>query len=932
MIQLAISDAANELHYAGGSESAVGTPGGQQRTPVIASLPGGGFVVSWGKIDNDGSWIQAKLYDAAGNGLGSEFRVNADGRGTGPAVTALASGGFAISWASDSGGFSASYDIKVQIFDSAGARIGGEIAANTITSGIQWVPTVAALSDGGFVAGWIDHSRSPDDTSLAVRAQRFDAAGNKIGTEMLVNTATTGNQTSPALAGLAGGGFIATWQDFSQASADTSSWAVKAQVFSAGGVKVGGEILVNSTYVGAQTNPSVATASNGNILIVWEDYDPPSRSIRGQLFDPAGNKVGGELVLAAGFVTYASLAAGPSGGFILSWTESSPLDESETDVFGQLLDAAGAKAGDPFLMNQTTIYSQYDSQAAVLADGTLASVWTNPSEVTLRLFGSVDGIYVLHGTEGDDDLAAPFSPAELYGHGGNDVLTGGAGADSLFGMAGNDDLRGGAGDDTLNGGDGGDVMTGGLGDDIYVVDSAADTVVENAGEGIDTVHTSLAIYSLFGTQIEQLGASSDAPHDFRGSAADNGISGGAGNDFFRLQDGGNDTALGGAGNDAFYFGGAYTADDVVDGGEGRDQVALQGNYVLALGALTSISDLILLSGTDTRFGDPGTNLYSYALTSLDSTVAAGATLLVDGTQLVAGESFTFDGSAEMDGKFILSGGDGIDVLKGGAGADGFYFRHGTFWGPNDKVTGGANDQIGFRGDFTGANKVVMGADQITGVVTLVMMSGTDTRFGPAMAPTKFDIQMHDGNVAAGQRFTIDGSFLGSDETMRIDGALETNGFFRMFGGSGADVLIGGAGNDLLRGNGAGDQLTGNGGADRFVYGSASESTGTGFDLLADFKSAEDLLDLHSAVTGWSASVGSGQLSQASFDADLAAALDGALDPGRAILFDPNAGAFAGRHFLIVDADGDGVYTAGADYVFELGASAIVDTSGAAFFV
>ncbi|HEX8217147.1 MAG TPA: M10 family metallopeptidase C-terminal domain-containing protein, partial [Allosphingosinicella sp.] len=386
------------------------------------------------------------------------------------------------------------------------------------------------------------------------------------------------------------------------------------------------------------------------------------------------------------------------------------------------------------------------------------------------------------------------------------------------------------------------------------------------------------------------------------------------------------------GNDAFYFGAAYTAADVVDGGAGRDQVALQGNYALNLGGMTGVEDLILLTGTDTRFGDPGTSLYNYAITSLDSNVAAGATLLVDGTQLVAGESFTFNGSAETNGKFILSGGDGIDTLTGGGGADGFYFRHGTFWGPSDKVTGGANDQIGFRGDFTAANKVVMGADQITGVLTLVMMSGTDTRFGPAVAPTKFDIQMHDGNVGAGERFTIDGSFLGSDETMRIDGALEQDGFFRMFGGSGADILIGGAGNDLLRGNGAGDTLTGNGGADRFVYGSASDSTSTGFDLLADLKSAEDLLDLHSAVTGWSASVGSGQLSQSSFDADLAAALDGALDPGKAILFDPNSGTYSGRHFLVVDANGDGAYTPGADYVFELGAAAVIDTSGAGLFV
>ena len=77
---------------------------------------------------------------------------------------------------------------------------------------------------------------------------------------------------------------------------------------------------------------------------------------------------------------------------------------------------------------------------------------------------------------------------------------------------------------------------------------------------------------------------------------------------------------------------------------------------------------------------------------------------------------------------------------------------------------------------------------------------------------------------------------------------------------------------------------------------------------------------------------SGQLSSATFDADLAAALDGALSANHAILFDPTSGDFAGRHFLIVDADGDGAYTAGQDYVFERGVDTIIDMGSSGFFV
>ena len=66
-------------------------------------------------------------------------------------------------------------------------------------------------------------------------------------------------------------------------------------------------------------------------------------------------------------------------------------------------------------------------------------------------------------------------------------LSGNGGADTLNGAAGNDLLDGGNGNDTLNGGAGNDTMTGGLGNDTFIVDSAARQVIENPGEGTDTI-------------------------------------------------------------------------------------------------------------------------------------------------------------------------------------------------------------------------------------------------------------------------------------------------------------------------------------------------------------------------------------------------------------------------------------------------------------
>ncbi|MGN6155000.1 MAG: M10 family metallopeptidase C-terminal domain-containing protein, partial [Sphingomicrobium sp.] len=75
----------------------------------------------------------------------------------------------------------------------------------------------------------------------------------------------------------------------------------------------------------------------------------------------------------------------------------------------------------------------------------------------------------------------------LTGSDGANILSARAGNDTLYGLAGDDKLIGAAGNDTLDGGAGTDRMFGGTGDDIYHVDTYNDHVIENAGEGNDSV-------------------------------------------------------------------------------------------------------------------------------------------------------------------------------------------------------------------------------------------------------------------------------------------------------------------------------------------------------------------------------------------------------------------------------------------------------------
>ena len=316
-----------------------------------------------------------------------------------------------------------------------------------------------------------------------------------------------------------------------------------------------------------------------------------------------------------------------------------------------------------------------------------------------------------------------------------------------------------------------------------------------------------------------------------GNSANNVLDGGLGNDSFRLQEGGNDTARGGAGNDSFYIGGALTAADIIEGGADTDTLALQGDYSAPMtfgSGVTGFELIALMPGDDTRFGAPGNALYTYNLTMVQENVAPGVQLRIDAARLRAGENFTFDGSVESDGFYRIAGGHGIEDLTTGSRSDSFHFGVGT-WGASDKIDGGAGvDQLGLQGNYT----ITFGADQLTNIETLALLTGG----------YQYDITMVDENVAAGQRFGVDAALLTATETLKFDGSDETDGFFRIAGGEGNDTLSGGAGNDVIEGRGGGDSLTGNGGADTFLFRDGAHSTTGGQDRILDF-ALEDVIDL-----------------------------------------------------------------------------------------
>jgi serralysin len=243
-----------------------------------------------------------------------------------------------------------------------------------------------------------------------------------------------------------------------------------------------------------------------------------------------------------------------------------------------------------------------------------------------------------------------------YGNGQSNIIAGNIGNNSLGGGNGNDTLYGGGGNDSLDGGNGADHMVGGWGNDTYYVDNAGDTIVELAGEGVDSVYSSITFgLSSQSQHLENLylqgtgninGYGNGQNNIIAGNIGNNSLAGGNGNDTL-YGGGGNDNLDGGNGNDIldsgwgsdFLNGGA--GNDTLTGGSGDDTFAF-----LNAGDTDTITDFE--NGVDTiRIGVGASNFSQVTVTDVGAD-----THLTFGSNTVILQNFDHTLVSESDFSFV----------------------------------------------------------------------------------------------------------------------------------------------------------------------------------------------------------------------------------------------------------------------------------------
>jgi len=384
-------------------------------------------------------------------------------------------------------------------------------------------------------------------------------------------------------------------------------------------------------------------------------------------------------------------------------------------------------------------------------------------------------------------------------------------ANVLVGNGVNNQLSGFGGGDRLDGGLGTDTLVGGLGNDTYVVDSTADTLTENALEGIDTVLSSVTL--TLASEIENLTLTGATAINGTGNDLDNAL---VGNTAANRLDGGtgDDNLTGGAGDDTYVVDSA--ADVVTESGGGID---------------------LVLSGVSYTLGNQLENL------------TLSGTAPIDGTGNGVGNRLVGN-----SGDNVLDGAGGADTMVGGTGSDTYIVNVAT-----DVVTEALNagtDSVESSVTYTLAANVenltlATGAGAISGTGNILanVLTGNEvanTLTGAAGADTMIGGDGNDTYVVDNSADVITeaadegADLVRSTASYTLSANVENltlvgTGVISGTGNDLANTLVGNAATNVLDGGTGVDTMSGAAGNDTYVVDNADDviievSTG-GVDLV-----------------------------------------------------------------------------------------------------
>jgi len=853
-----------------------------QNEPRITQLSNGNVLIAWTSYNDTGagspagSDIIGQLYDAFGNAIGGETRLNGfqldDERDFD--IAATSAGGFVVVYEDDSGD-DTNQTIMATEWTSTLTGLGSITATRTIatspdTGDIVRTPTVTAGSDGSYTVGYehfdssatdndvrfvnvsntgvvgaetiamsgnssssasVDSARLTNgnvvfvmddhgaDNGITYRVMNPATGGSITGSTFVADTNTNGDDDRAAsVVALTGGGFVVAWENI---DTDTD---IQMQRYNSAGVAQGGIIDVD-TGEGTDSNNEIemVALADGGFLVLWDDDDNGSDTLAGraQRYSSTGAAVGSEIVFDSNNANHTEAVLLDDGRVQLVWA-----DGEIRSLILDVRDNANTALGSSGL--QTGTIGNDTFTAAFSA--TVVNAWTGSDTVTAN--GIVKEYYLGLGND-RMNVASVINTDEYYGGNGIDTIDWSGSGETGITI----DLAAGTATDGTNtetmegfeyaiGTAGGDTITGTTGTNALYGGDGADSLY--GGGGTDYLYGGTGADRLYGGTGSNYMYGSDGNDIGYGGTGYNYFSGGSGNDVFYGGTGG-EAVYGGADNDALYSGGG---NDTVYGDAGIDTLYTGAGDDTGYGG----------AGNDTLWGDSGTDaLYGGDDDDLFYVTTGAAS------------SATLSGDAGTDTVNLLYGGsDGWTVDASGVGLYGGATSHTFTMSSIENFVGSNGNDVLNEGIL---NSIDGGAgDDI--IITNGGASLLDSFFGGAGVDTLDDSASTTGRTldlatgaysSHGGAFQFENAIMGSGNDS-VAGTSDTNvisgngGIDSISGFGGIDTLTGGGGADFVNGGGGNDSLNGGGGNDLIVGGGGNDTLigGSGIDTLRGSVGADSL--------------------------------------------------------------------------------------------
>ena len=268
-----------------------------------------------------------------------------------------------------------------------------ETRANTFTYNRQTNPTLAANSRGELLVTW--GSRRQEKGTYGVFAQRFDALGRRLGTEVHVNQTVRGMQSEPAVAFDTDQSAWIVWQSDTR---DGDHCAIMARRFATTDygdlTPITDEFQINQTAAGNQFNPTIASDCAGKVFVVWTSDDIGRTLVMGRMFSADTAPLTDEFRLgtaAAGRESTPAIASQGEHGFVATWARTD-ADNRPGDLLVRRFTAGGIPYATEFAVNSPGTGSQIEPSVDTAGDGSFVVSWmtrhANRYAVAYRVFSA----------------------------------------------------------------------------------------------------------------------------------------------------------------------------------------------------------------------------------------------------------------------------------------------------------------------------------------------------------------------------------------------------------------------------------------------------------------------------------------------------------------------------------------------------------------